>query len=78
MRKMLDRKLREKDKGKMKKYIVKNEASLVYEIEIEAESEEQALELGQAKLFDGLGTERPYSFIWTDWSDVEEKKEKGE
>ena len=62
----------------MKKYIVRNEATLVYEIEIEAENEEQALELGQAKLFDGEGTERPYSFIWTDWSDVEEKKEKGE
>lgn len=58
----------------MKTYIVKNEASLVYEIEIEAENEEQALELGQAKLFDGLGSKRPYSFIWTDWSDVEEKK----
>ena len=72
---MLERKLR---KGKMKKYIVKNEASLVYEIEVEAENEDQALELGQAKLFDGLGTERPYSFIWTDWSDIEEKKENGE
>jgi hypothetical protein len=55
--------------------MVKNEASLIYEIEIEAENEEQALELGQNKLFDGLGTESPYSFIWTDWSEIEEKRD---
>jgi len=59
----------------MKTYMVKNEASLIYEIEIEAENEEQALELGQNKLFDGLGTESPYSFIWTDWSEIEEKRD---
>jgi hypothetical protein len=57
----------------MKTYIVKQEASLLYEIEIEAENEEQALELGQAKLFDGEGSETQYSFEWQDWHKVEEK-----
>jgi hypothetical protein len=57
----------------MKKYIVKQEASVLYEIEVEAENEDQALELGQAKLFDGEGSEVLYSFEWQDWHKIEEK-----
>jgi len=57
----------------MKKYIVQQEASVLYEIEVEAENEDQALELGQAKLFDGEGSEVLYSFEWQDWHKIEEK-----
>jgi hypothetical protein len=60
----------------MKKYIVKHEASVLYQVEIEAENEQQALELGQEKLFDGQGSETPFSFMWTDFTETEEK-EKG-
>lgn len=56
----------------MKKYIVKHEASVLYQVEVEAENEEQALELGQAKLFDGEGIEAPYSFMWTDFHTIDE------
>jgi len=56
----------------MKKYIVKQEASVLYQIEIEAKNEQEALELGQKKLFDGEGIETPYSFEWQDWSQVKE------
>jgi hypothetical protein len=56
----------------MKKYIVKNEASVLYQIEVEAENEEQALAIGQKKLFDGEGSETPYSFEWQDWNKVED------
>ena len=56
----------------MKKYIVKQEASVLYQVEIEAENEEQALELGQKKLFDGEGNETPYSFEWQEWYKVED------
>lgn len=57
----------------MKTYIVKQEASVLYEVEVEAENEDQALELGQAKLFDGEGSEVIYSFEWQDWNKVDEK-----
>lgn len=57
----------------MKTYIVKQEASVLYEIEVEAATEEQALEIGQRKLFDGEGSETPYTFEWQDWHKVEEK-----
>jgi hypothetical protein len=56
----------------MKKYIVKQEASVLYEIEVEAENEEQAITLGQKKVFDGEGSETPYSFEWQDWHKVED------
>jgi hypothetical protein len=59
----------------MKKYIVKQEASVLYEIEVEAKNKKQALELGQKKLFDGEGSETPYTFEWQDWHKVEEKGE---
>lgn len=65
-----------KGKGIMKTYKVKQEASVLYEIEVEAENEEQALEIGQRKLFDGEGSETPYSFEWQDWNKVEEKGDK--
>jgi hypothetical protein len=59
----------------MKTYIVKLEASVLYEVEVEAENDEQALELGQTKLFDGEGTEVPYSFEWQDFNIVTVKGE---
>jgi hypothetical protein len=59
----------------MAKYIVKQEASILFYVEVEASTEEEALEIGQAQLFDGDGVEVPYSFEWQEYSSVEEKKE---
>jgi hypothetical protein len=57
----------------MKTYKVINEASVLYEIEVEAENEEQALEIGLEALFNGEGNEVLYSFEWQDWHKIEEK-----
>jgi hypothetical protein len=62
----------------MKKYSVKLEASLLYEVEVEAENDEQALEIGAEALFNGEGTEVPYSFEWQDFNIVTEKGETNE
>jgi len=59
----------------MKKYIVKLEASVLYQVEVEAKNEEQALELGEYKLFHGEGSEVPDSFEWQDFNIVTEKGE---
>ena len=62
----------------MKKYRVVLDASVVYEITVEANSEEEAKDLGHAKLRDGEGTEIECAFLWGDgiWGYAEEIKEK--
>jgi hypothetical protein len=62
----------------MKKYSVKLEASVLYEVEVEAENDEQALEIGSEALFAGEGNEVPYSFEWQDYNIVEVKGETNE
>jgi hypothetical protein len=62
----------------MKKWVVKMDASLVYTVEVEAESKEQALELGLKQLEDGEGQESVGSFAWGEWTDVEEKEQKND
>ena len=59
----------------MPKYIVKQEASVLFFVEVEASTEEEALELGQEQLFNGNGIEVPYSFEWQDWNSVEEQED---
>ena len=56
----------------MKKYVVKQEASILYQVTVEAKSEAEALELGQKKLFNGEGVATPYSFEWQEWNKVED------
>jgi hypothetical protein len=73
MRKMLDRKLREKDKGKMEKYIVQQKASLWYETTIEATSEEEAIELASEIIMKDKGIAVDGSFIWEDEFWTQEK-----
>lgn len=62
----------------MKKYRVVLDASVVYEITVEANSEEEAKDLGDAKLRAGEGTEIEGAFLWGDgvWGYAEEIKEK--
>ena len=62
----------------MKKWIVKMDASVVYTVEVEAESKEQALELGIKELEDGEGQESVGSFSWGEWTDVEEKEQQND
>jgi hypothetical protein len=58
----------------MKKYKVVLDASVIYEIIVEANSEEEAKELGHAKLRDGEGSEIEGAFSWGDgdWGDATE------
>jgi hypothetical protein len=62
----------------MKKWVVKMDASVVYTVEVEAESKEQALELGIKELEDGEGQESVGSFSWGEWTDVEEKEQQND
>jgi hypothetical protein len=54
------------------------DASVVYTVEVEAESKEQALELGIKELEDGEGQESVGSFSWGEWTDVEEKEQQND
>jgi hypothetical protein len=58
-------------------YYVQQKATVWYEVEVEADSPEQALELGTELLENGEGVEAQDSFDWADgfWLGDEERNE---
>jgi hypothetical protein len=58
----------------MAKYVVEQMATVWYRVNVEADTEEQAKELGYELLNKGEGIKTPYSFEWQDefWVELEE------
>jgi len=58
----------------MAKYVVEQMATVWYRVNVEADTEEQAKELGYELLNKGEGIETSYSFEWQDefWVELEE------
>lgn len=56
----------------MTRYIVEQMAQVWYRVEVEAEDEDTALDLGMYKLMNDEGSEIAFTFEWQDETDVRE------
>jgi hypothetical protein len=56
----------------MAKYIVEEMAEVWYRVEVEAEDEDTALEVGMNKLMNGEGSEIPFTFEWQEEYSIRE------
>ena len=59
----------------MPKFKVRLEATSLYEVIVEAENKEEALDKGINELKNGEGSEVPQSFDWTEWNQIIETEE---
>lgn len=61
-----------------KKYIVRLESTELYQIEVEAENRDQALQIGAQEIRRGEGEAVPGSFNWGNWANVREAGEEND